>query len=125
MLGQGTAVSLATAAAAAALSLAGAAASQPYDYGFDVSSVVRRQTQAPFVVTGLGRVNGSLPARVEIRALQQDEDKWTLYLLGLSMMQYTDQSQPLSWYQIAGTYAWPLPMLPFFASAPSLVNQCL
>ena len=76
---------------------------RPYNYGFDVAKAVRRQaSQAPYVVKGADRVNGSLPLRPEIRQLQQDPDKWTLYTLGTSMMQYTDQSQMLSWYQIAG-----------------------
>ena|SRR6266566_3425698 len=88
----------------ASLGLAAVGASLPYDYGFDVAGAVRRQVESPtpFVAKGLRGVNGSLPLRLEIGQLQQQQEKWTLYLLGLSMMQYTDQSQLLSYYQIAG-----------------------
>ena len=34
--------------------------------------------------------------------MEKDTDLWTLYILGLNMMQYTDQSELLSYYQIAG-----------------------
>jgi tyrosinase len=40
--------------------------------------------------------------RQEIRQMENDNEMWTLYLLGLSMMQFTDQSDALSWYQITG-----------------------
>ncbi len=110
MLGRGTVSLLAIAS-----HLTAVVVGQAYDYGFDVAKVVRRQTQAPFVVGGLGRrVNGSLPVRPELREMQQDQDKWTLYTLGLSMMQYTEQSQPLSWYQIAGANSPPHPFSCFF-----------
>lgn len=85
------------------------AAGEPsgYDFGFDVHHrLANRQLatpQKPYVVTGLGSLNGTLPIRQEVRQLQQDADKWTLYMLGLSMMQYTAQTELLSWYQIAGT----------------------
>lgn len=80
----------------------GSSAGQGYNYGFDISKLARRGGPDPFVVTGMPRVNGITPIRPEIRALQQDPDKWTLYILALSLMQYTDQTQPFSWYQIAG-----------------------
>jgi tyrosinase len=86
----------------ALLSLISLVAGQSYDYGFDVGKVTKRQAQTPFVLRGLGRVNGSFPVRQEIRQLQQNQEQWTLYLLGLSMLQYTDQSEQLSYYQIAG-----------------------
>lgn len=64
-----------------------------------------RGRDAPIVVGGLGgTLNGTMPARKEIRRLEQNTDLWTLYILGLSLMQYTDQSQLLSYYQIAGLF---------------------
>lgn len=73
-----------------------------YDYGFDVAPLMRRQDSQPVVVSRLVTVNGSLPVRPEIRQMKRDVHRWTLYLLALSMMQYTDQDQELSWYQITG-----------------------
>lgn len=81
------------------------AAGQAYDYGFDLSKLASRQaTSSPFVVKGLPPVKGNIPLRQEIRQLQKSPEKWTLYILGLSMMQYMDQSDQLSWYQIAGPW---------------------
>ncbi|OAA61176.1 putative domain, di-copper centre [Niveomyces insectorum RCEF 264] len=95
----------------------GAAADGPYDYGFDVDRHLadRRGLQsgpaaapAPFVVHGApGGLHTTIAARPEIRQLETNPDLWTLYLLGLSMMQYTDQSQLLSYYQIAGIHGVP------------------
>lgn len=72
-----------------------------YDYGFDVSRLVKRQ-EVPFVVRSLPSVNGTWPVRQEVRQLEKNKEQWTLYILGLSMMQFLDQSEPLSWYQISG-----------------------
>lgn len=76
-----------------------------YDYGFDTAPLIKRQDpQRPFVVKGAGRPNITiLPLRPEIRDLEKDKEKWTLYILGLSMMAFKDQDDPLSWYSIAGT----------------------
>lgn len=80
-----------------------------YDYGFDVNEHLTRRSfghygaDTPFVVGGLGgNRNGTMPARQEIRQLEKTTDMWALYILGLNMMQYTDQSHFLSYYQIAG-----------------------
>jgi tyrosinase len=73
-----------------------------YDFGVDVTRRMKRQTGGPFVLRALARVDGELPLRQEIRTLEQNRDQWTLYLLGLSMMQFTNQSDPVSWYQITG-----------------------
>jgi len=71
-----------------------------YDYGFDISNHVKRQIPQPFVVSG-ETSSGILPRR-EIRELEQDPDLWTVYILGLSLLQYTDQSSPTSWYGLTG-----------------------
>jgi tyrosinase len=73
-----------------------------YNFGPDIYRRVKRRTPGPFVLKSLARDDGELPLRQEIRNLEQNGDQWTLYLLGLSMMQFTNQSDPLSWYQITG-----------------------
>ncbi|CAK7237697.1 hypothetical protein SEUCBS140593_010079 [Sporothrix eucalyptigena] len=87
-----------------------------YDYGFDVQAHLTRRfhgrygssAETPFVVGGLaGHRNGTMPPRQEIRQMEKDTDLWTLYILGLNMMQYTDQSNFLSYYQIAGIHGVP------------------
>ena len=82
--------------------------SPSYDYGFDVSKVVKRQLRHPILVRGAkpgdSTGNGEVPIRPEIRELEDDDDKWTLYLLGVSMMQFTDQTDPTSWYSITGWF---------------------
>lgn len=82
-----------------------------YDYGFDVNEHLARRSfiddsgDFPFVVGGLAYGhNGTMPARQEVRQMEKDTDLWTLYMLGLNMMQYTDQSHLLSYYQIAGEF---------------------
>ena len=78
---------------------------QKYDFGFDVAKHVRRQTQDRVVIRGLPRrIDGSLVPRREIRDMQKDAVQFDLFLLALSMMQFADQDDRLSWYQIAGAY---------------------
>ena len=75
-----------------------------YNYGFDVHDPFQKRKHVKHpIVTGLPRLNGSLPLRREIRDLEKDDDIWNLFILALSWMQYTDQSKWSSWYQIAGT----------------------
>jgi tyrosinase len=54
------------------------------------------------IVTGV--TGGSPVARQEIRTMLQDQDLFTLYVLGLERFQGVDESDPLSWYQIAGIH---------------------
>ncbi|XXG94702.1 ammonium transporter Amt1 [Hypoxylon texense] len=79
-----------------------------YDYGFNVDLRLRKRepSQSP-IVTGLPRVNGQPPLRLDIRDLEKDKDMWTLYILALNWMQYTDQESPFSWYQITGIHGAP------------------
>lgn len=77
----------------------------PYDYGVNRSAIIKRQTSNHYAVTGIhtgSGPNGSTPLRIEIRDLEKDRIAWTLYILGLDMLQYTPQTEMLSWYQIAG-----------------------
>ncbi|KZL88097.1 tyrosinase precursor [Colletotrichum incanum] len=78
-----------------------------YDYGFDTRKLVKRQAQQPIIVARLPSVNGTVPVRPEIRQMKQNPFKWNLFLLASSMLQYTDQKEELSWYQIAGIHGVP------------------
>lgn len=42
--------------------------------------------------------------RLEIRQLEANTDQWNLYLLGLARFQAVNQTDKLSWYQIAGQH---------------------
>ncbi|KAF9878973.1 tyrosinase precursor [Colletotrichum karsti] len=88
--------------------IAASAAATPYsptyDYGFDAAKLVKRQTQEPILVSKLPSINGSVPIRLEIRQMKQNPYKWNLFVLSMSMLQYTNQNDELSWYQIAGEY---------------------
>lgn len=80
-----------------------------YDYGIATSQLVKRQNAQLYspsgIVTGVltgTDPSGSAPLRPDILDLEQNSDLWSLYILGLDLMQYTDQSQLFSWYQLAG-----------------------
>lgn len=63
--------------------------------------VIRRQADStPFPIRGVDTV-GVYP-RLEVRQLEQNPDQWNLYMLGLTAMQSVNQTDELSWYQIAG-----------------------
>jgi len=56
-----------------------------------------------FSVLGVAGVAGaSIHPRLEIRQLEQNADQWNVYLLGLIRFQQMNQTDPLSYYQIAG-----------------------
>lgn len=79
---------------------------QSYDYGFDAARAynAKRQLGRGIVVTtGMPVGPGPVPVRLDIRDLQKDPDKWSLYILALDMLQWTEQSQPTSWFSISGT----------------------
>lgn len=86
-----------------------AASSRPYDFGADVRRLTRRDdTPGPIVVRRLPiPPNGTLPMRMEVRSMRDDKYKWDLFILSLSMFQYADQDDLLSWYQIAGIHGVP------------------
>ena len=76
-----------------------------YDYGVDRSHIIKRQSSSPYVVTGIQPgpgSNGATSLRLEIRELEKDPTTWTLYILGLDMLQYANQTEMLSWYQVTG-----------------------
>ncbi|KAI0898379.1 Di-copper centre-containing protein [Annulohypoxylon nitens] len=79
-----------------------------YDYGFNADVRLRKRDPVQSrIVTGVPRINGKAQPRPDIRDLQKDEDKWSLYILALSWMQFTDQEKPFSWYQITGIHGAP------------------
>ncbi|KAJ6444861.1 tyrosinase precursor [Purpureocillium lavendulum] len=79
-----------------------------YDFGVDVSRLTRRQVTSPILVGKLPlAVNGTIPVRQEIRQMIADKHKWDLFVLAMSMFQYADQGDPLSFYQIAGIHGVP------------------
>ena len=56
-----------------------------------------------FSVLGVAGVAGaSVHPRLEIRQLEQNADQWNVYLLGLNRFQQMNQTDLLSYYQIAG-----------------------
>jgi tyrosinase len=74
-----------------------------YDDSIDRNTIIKRQQPStPLVVTGVQTFHGPTPLRLEVRQLEQDPTLWTLYILGLDMLQYTNQTEMLSWYQITG-----------------------
>jgi tyrosinase len=80
-----------------------------YKYSMDRNPLSKRQSSSfnPIVTGAQGGIgpHGSAPLRREVRDLETDSTTWTLYILGLDMMQYTDQNDIYSWYQIAGEFA--------------------
>lgn len=81
-------------------------AATSYNYGFDVTTALKAKRQSGGIIVTQGMPlnrDGSVPLRVEIRDLQQNPDKWALYILALDMMQFTVQSDETSWYSILGT----------------------
>ncbi|KAL5113579.1 hypothetical protein ACEQ8H_008527 [Pleosporales sp. CAS-2024a] len=52
--------------------------------------------------------NGNVPVRRDIRDLAENyPEQWTLYLLGLSSLQWEDQGDPLSYYGLASIHGRP------------------
>ncbi|OCK73056.1 Di-copper centre-containing protein [Lepidopterella palustris CBS 459.81] len=66
------------------------------------SNILKKR--ATIAVTG---ITGSVYPRLEIRTLANNADQWNLYLLGMQRFQAVDQSDPLSYYQIAGIHGRP------------------
>lgn len=89
----------------------GAVAQAPYEFGMPMEPLTRRQ-EGPIIVGRLPLAsNGSVPHRLEIRQMRANQHQWDLFILALSMFQSVSQDDPLSWYQVAGTYARPLVQL--------------
>jgi tyrosinase len=84
------------------------AANEPraYDYGPTVHELLRKrdisQNDSQNALVQPISYNGSIPLRPELRELQDYHEQWNLYILALSWMQWLNQSDPTSWYAIAG-----------------------
>lgn len=79
------------------------ARASPYNFGVDIESLTRRQDGERIIVGTLPlAANGSVPHRLEIRQMRKNQHMWDLFILSLSMFQSVRQSDPLSWYQVAG-----------------------
>ncbi|WPH00294.1 Di-copper centre-containing protein [Acrodontium crateriforme] len=75
--------------------------------------------QSSFVpITGI--TNLEMQPRLEIRQLEQNEDQWNLYILGLAKFQATNQSEKTSYYQIAGIHGRPFIPWDGVQSAPGV-----
>ena len=68
----------------------------------------RRQSSANSsgytVVTGIQGTGTQV--RLEIRQLEKNADQWNIYLLGMNRFMRSNQSEKLSYYQVAGKSRW-------------------
>ncbi|KAG6040304.1 hypothetical protein E4U41_000949 [Claviceps citrina] len=80
-----------------------------YDFGVDVRRLTRRDDSSEPIVVGRLPTppNGTLPLRMEVRAMRDSSYKWDLFILAMSMFQFASQDDALSWYQIAGIHGVP------------------
>lgn len=58
--------------------------------------------RAGYIVTS--GVSGATAPRLEIRTMAKNTALWNLYLLAMQKFQAMSQSDPMSYYQIAGAY---------------------
>ncbi|TKA80498.1 hypothetical protein B0A55_02304 [Friedmanniomyces simplex] len=72
----------------------------------DPTAPLLQRRQSSFEVVSGIQAFGIQP-RLEIRQLEQNADQWNIYLLGLAKFQATNQSDKLSYYQIAGIHGRP------------------
>ncbi|TVY93845.1 Tyrosinase [Lachnellula willkommii] len=84
--------------------------------------VPRQSTQNFYPVTGPAS-NGTVVLRQEIRELQKNQTLWTLYVLALDILQYTNQTDMLSWYQIGGIHGEPYAPWDNVQPGPGLENS--
>lgn len=78
-----------------------------YDYGHDMDLTIHKRDVNPnksksALVESIP-YNGTIPIRPELRGLQNNFEQWNLYILAVSWMQWMNQSDPASWYAIAGS----------------------
>ena len=73
-----------------------------YNYGFDVRDIAKRQApQQVVTVQKLASLNGSALTRPDIRAIR-GTPMFHMFILGMDMMMWSNQNNPVSWYQMAG-----------------------
>ena len=73
-----------------------------YNYGFDPRTTIVKRQSSSLPLTGVHNPDGTLGLRREVDDLATDPTTWNLFMLGLDMMQWTDQSDIESWYQVMG-----------------------
>ncbi|KAK6385189.1 hypothetical protein LTR65_009590 [Meristemomyces frigidus] len=66
---------------------------------------LQRRQGAFTSVTGITEFG--IQPRLEIRQLEQNADQWNIYLLGLARFQAMNQTEKMSYYQIAGIHGRP------------------
>lgn len=81
-------------------------------------STLRRRQDQTVAITGINTFG--VQPRLEIRQLQQDADQWNIFLLGLDRFQKSDQSDLVSYYQIAGIHGRPYTAWDGVPSAPGV-----
>jgi tyrosinase len=82
------------------------AKSSSYTYSANIDDIFKRQDQNINVVGRLrDGVNGTTPARLEIRQMRAIPAQWNLFILACDWMQWSNQNDARSWYQIAGGWA--------------------
>jgi tyrosinase len=77
----------------------------------------RRQDQT-VTITGINTFG--VQPRLEIRQLEQNTDQWNIFLLGMQRFQKTNQSDLISYYQIAGIHGRPYQPWDGVPSAPGV-----
>lgn len=73
------------------------------DITAELRSHLQRRQASLTAITGIQEFG--VQPRLEIRQLEQNTDQWNIFLLGLARFQGTNQSEKLSYYQIAGRVA--------------------
>ena len=68
-------------------------------------ATMRTRQDQTVAITGINTFG--VQPRLEIRQLQQNIDQWNIFLLGMLRFQQTDQSDQISYYQIAGIHGRP------------------
>ncbi|KAK0795438.1 hypothetical protein LTR02_007053 [Friedmanniomyces endolithicus] len=87
----------------------------------DPTAPLLNRRQSSFEVVSGIQAFGIQP-RLEIRQLEQNVDQWNIYLLGLARFQATNQSDKLSYYQIAGIHGRPYATWDGAGAAPDVYS---
>jgi hypothetical protein len=68
------------------------------------------------ISAGVDNVTGERPFRKEINAFATSGAAWDLYVLSLRRLQQTNQTDALSYFQIAGTFHGSRHIMPYHTS---------
>lgn len=82
----------------------------------------RRQSSSNGTVVVTGVTGFGAQPRQEIRQLQKNADQWNLYLLGMHRFMATNESDKMSYYQIAGIHGRPYVAWDNVQAAPGINN---